>query len=1113
MADSGDVTKFEEEDARGPLPNEVTRSPSDSERRKKHMKKNTQPHSMGSPSGESDKERSRGTHKRADGDNGASESIAEEEPQNKPAKIKKKKKKSAVVIEDRDVCREEPRTSAGATEAPKPRKSTLLLCDNAAAVALGNLVAIQALICAILRFLQQGLISSVEGKDEADGIEWVEEMDDEETEKIIAKLDASERRIAELRNDLFASTTKPLEIYFEELEHLTQGDALIIGVANENDVLAIEQKEAHVKIAACVARQKELQEQQQRLLLHEQVIRKRILEEIERKEAKLRVLQRQAEKQDLARQNHLVKLVRECECRMEARMARREARLSAVYGLLKKDGEYSADMTQPEKAAMSKNHNFVPLGKLYRVEWLRAPQPVKMSIDFCRGLKDKVPPGRYIMSVSIWTRIGGTRLRWSGLQSVGQKMLQEVLEKRKDTASFSTFSESTADEQEVICAGGTSGVTTPIEFGGTFKDECLRLDDTIVLVCPSEIDVQPGMCFVFELFLLRGQHSPVDKVVGWGAFPLVDSDFRIIEGSYKVLILFVMFPPAWSQLPAYVPLLRGPVDPSIRRYIDIEHTIGTSLDCWLCHLYFRCQLLPKYSKGHIEFELQLEHAAALIGGRKNDTHGNKAQQHRQFWGASLERAKADDLLQQLVCALQACEEMKSARADPAPIVSKDGVRAWRHRESTETLESIADLNAVPNYRYSVYCGMTLSHPSEASRKLKYLKSSLLDDFRPSLDTRENCTLAGALLCVVLAIWCCSLVFGSGTWLFLRAIQVPVYEIELSAFYVRLEFVQDVLALSQVIGTSVAGPLACFIVFVLASAVLHVANVTLGRQPYPVYQFLSALGAATALSPILMLTIEAIKGEWRGTSFMLFSYYKRDVNSGTFGVIIKLVIDLVCMGLSTLVRNSCAFYGYAIWIHRQGQVSDTHRRLTGDDSLFHLPLDVEVSERYLMRCCENASQYIGSGGEIRSLRITHYPVTEVQEALNVTTTEWKYLSEGKKQHDADLITELAIYTVNSKAGTQALLLPLQPVSRVRRPCKEAFMGIDTPRPILDSGCSGDRLKVMNLNDTSKQLFPALFGYRWREQNFKPPIEAARERYTPYGSQSHNRHQFAKDSTLT
>lgn len=38
-----------------------------------------------------------------------------------------------------------------------------------------------------------------------------------------------------------------------------------------------------------------------------------------------------------------------------------------------------------------------------------------------------------------------------------------------------------------------------------------RFDQALELACPSETDVEPEMCLIFELFLLRGQKSPVDK--------------------------------------------------------------------------------------------------------------------------------------------------------------------------------------------------------------------------------------------------------------------------------------------------------------------------------------------------------------------------------------------------------------------------------------------------------------------------------------------------------------------------------------------------------------------------------------------------------------------------
>lgn len=85
-------------------------------------------------------------------------------------------------------------------------------------------------------------------------------------------------------------------------QELMHDAAFTIGEADEGEILAIEQREAQNAIASYTAKQKELQEQQQRLLLYEQVVRKRILEEVEKKEARLVVLKRQAEKQDRERQ-------------------------------------------------------------------------------------------------------------------------------------------------------------------------------------------------------------------------------------------------------------------------------------------------------------------------------------------------------------------------------------------------------------------------------------------------------------------------------------------------------------------------------------------------------------------------------------------------------------------------------------------------------------------------------------------------------------------------------------------------------------------------------------------------------------------------------------------
>ena len=45
-------------------------------------------------------------------------------------------------------------------------------------------------------------------------------------------------------------------------------------------------------------------------------------------------------------------------------------------------------------------------------------------------------------------------------------------------------------------------------------------------MCPAKQDVRPGMLLMFEVYLLRGELTPADRVVGWGVFPIADSGLR-----------------------------------------------------------------------------------------------------------------------------------------------------------------------------------------------------------------------------------------------------------------------------------------------------------------------------------------------------------------------------------------------------------------------------------------------------------------------------------------------------------------------------------------------------------------------------------------------------------
>ena len=63
-------------------------------------------------------------------------------------------------------------------------------------------------------------------------------------------------------------------------------------------------------------------------------------------------------------------------------------------------------------------------------------------------------------------------------------------------------------------------------------DLFLQFNQSVFTVLPAKSGIRPGMVLMFELFLLRGAVLPNDRVVAWGAFPIADGQFEVIEGKY-----------------------------------------------------------------------------------------------------------------------------------------------------------------------------------------------------------------------------------------------------------------------------------------------------------------------------------------------------------------------------------------------------------------------------------------------------------------------------------------------------------------------------------------------------------------------------------------------------
>lgn len=110
-------------------------------------------------------------------------------------------------------------------------------------------------------------------------------------------------------------------------------------------------------------------------------------------------------------------------------------------------------------------------------------------------------------------------------------------------------------------------------FHGGFNDEEFYVDENLFLLYPPMNRARPSNCIQFKLIKLSSETSLDDKVVGWGVFPILNSELTFNEGRFKI------------------PLLQGDVNEEITLFRTIQSGIIDNLDTWLCNMYFEVEPL------------------------------------------------------------------------------------------------------------------------------------------------------------------------------------------------------------------------------------------------------------------------------------------------------------------------------------------------------------------------------------------------------------------------------------------------------------------------------------------------------------------------------------------
>ena len=251
------------------------------------------------------------------------------------------------------------------------------------------------------------------------------------------------------------------------------------------------------------------------------------------------------------------------------------------------------------------------------------PQTILVKLRTVRCLKDKISSGHYLLLVHPLDRLGGNRIQQPPalthekyltlskhlrefavrkrqfLNSENRQVVQQrsdgsaqyvsatatgahffkpddpeegdakIVDRSGDLEASMVMIDKPIDYQKDVEIDLERSYSRYVRFNARHQDDNLDIEDVVsVMISP---DLESTNCLQFQLVLLESDIVPRDYVVGWGVFPLLNSDFQLNEGKFKV------------------PLLFGQVKTDFDKFKKIETEMMTNLDNWVSNLYFEIE--------------------------------------------------------------------------------------------------------------------------------------------------------------------------------------------------------------------------------------------------------------------------------------------------------------------------------------------------------------------------------------------------------------------------------------------------------------------------------------------------------------------------------------------
>ncbi|XP_072104762.1 uncharacterized protein ofcc1 [Mobula birostris] len=762
--------------------------------------------------------------------------------------------------------------------------------------------------------------------------EEVETMDDRDTETTGACMRCKSAGVCNniwgLRQEVEREMIPP---YVEQFETSVQDDMILVGSLSLEQAQDQRQRfrETHMD---CWSQEEHLVQQQKlSVKTQEEDTKQRVMAFSREKTKGMKPQEINSEQLEFL-QASLRSAFQKAESQLLKALESRRGEVVTLYG----------DLTE-----VKKQYNGVQ-GCRWKVEWSGTPQPAQIHLKCLRGVKDKLPKGRYILRVCLYSRLGGSPLHWSN--SKDRHWAQATL---------------------------------PVHHDGNFYDVELSFNQSITMVLPSVNNTKPGMTFIFDLFLLHGISSSVDRAVAWGAFPICNGKLEILEGKYKC------------------PLLRGCQDLRIDEFRKIEDLMSSDIDHWLCNLYFQIMKLPRSLLGQEQCAVELQLPPQLLTShecsnstkqlRTSENTVDHTHEPKVFWtqqsefrdlhllpkcswpsgrpqdhntyGSSSECAKKFDEL--IGVRGEGRVFLKGSHHNLAEFNGKDKCQSpvEQSRFSTES-PCLEDLD---QYRFSI---VSDSCPDKTMETLAWHARFVSQIFLDQLRASQWCSSETCLLLLLVAlVWFVRLyLHHCSQWIYLQAIGVTVNKFHFYPHTVELSYQSSLLETCAELTIVALGPLSLNAVLLIMAIIRWVCHRQFGSFPSCLSRFITAVGFWTVLDPLATFIVDGILGRLTysttrpiGDAAKLYWLFYRTQHSGIPGILITVILYILIFLCSLSI-----LYLHLLSLQTSGQLVDSFYRLHSTEERFFVPLDLELSNQELSLIVKRAKQWRGINGEKRKV---------------------------------------------------------------------------------------------------------------------------------------------------